>query len=132
MAKSPLRWLGGLLVVYLVAPVLLFVLRFARSPERGFHVAGLFPSLFISMSCASVSLVVVCVLGVPLAYVLGRSTSRFARVVEMLTALPLALPPVAAPPAGRASGDASWTAGPDVMAVIEGLIADVFKKVLSK
>ena len=94
MAKSPLRWLGGLLVVYLVAPVLLFVLRFARSPERGFHVAGLFPSLFISMSCASVSLVVVCVLGVPLAYVLGRSTSRLARVVEMLTALPLALPPV--------------------------------------
>ncbi|MDH2904638.1 MAG: ATP-binding cassette domain-containing protein [Actinomycetota bacterium] len=94
MTRSPLRWLGALLVIYLVAPVALFAVRFARAPERGFHVAGLFPSLVISLSCATVSLVLTCVLGIPLAYVLGRSRSALSRIVEVAVTLPLALPPV--------------------------------------
>lgn len=94
MGRAPLRWLGGLLVVYLAAPVALFLLRFARSPERGFHVPGLFPSLLISISCASASLVLASLLGIPLAYVMGRSTSVVARLVEVVVSIPLALPPV--------------------------------------
>ncbi len=94
MSTAPLRWLGGLLVVYLAAPVLLFLIRFVHGPQRGFHVAGLFPSLLISISCATVSLVLVSLLGVPLAYVIGRSTSTTARLVEVAVSLPLALPPV--------------------------------------
>ena len=94
MARSPLSWLGGLLVLYLGVPVAFFVVRFVRGPERGFHIAGLFPSLWISLGCASATLIVVCVFGIPLAYVLGRSTNRWARVVEAVVTLPLALPPV--------------------------------------
>lgn len=94
MTRNPLRFLGGLLVLYLVVPVVLFAVRFARAPERGFHVAGLFPSLLISLSCATVSLALTCVLGIPLAYVLGRSKSTVSRIVEVAVTLPLALPPV--------------------------------------
>ncbi len=94
MGRRPLTWLGALLVVYLLAPVLLFVVRFARTPERGFHVAGLFPSLTISLATATVSLALTCVLGIPLAYVLGRSHGFVSRAVEVAVALPLALPPV--------------------------------------
>jgi molybdate transport system permease protein len=94
MTKNPLRWLGALLVLYLGLPIALFVIRFVSARERGFHVAGLFSSLWISISCASVSLVVICVFGTPLAYVLARSTSRLARLVEIAITLPLALPPV--------------------------------------
>lgn len=94
MTRNPLRWLGGLLVLYLVAPIALFVVRFARAPERGFHVAGLFPSLLISLSCATASLALTCVLGIPLAYVLARSKSTVSRLVEVAITLPLALPPV--------------------------------------
>jgi len=94
MMKSPLKWLGALLVLYLGLPIVLFVVRFAGAPERGFHVAGLFPSLWISLSCATASLAFTCVLGTPLAYVLARSTSKLARLVEVVVSLPLALPPV--------------------------------------
>lgn len=94
MTSRTLRWLGALLVVYLVAPIVLFAVRFAGAPARGFHVAGLFPSLTISLACATVSLALTCVVGIPLAYVLGRSTSALSRVVEIAITLPLALPPV--------------------------------------
>jgi molybdate transport system permease protein len=94
MMKSPLKWLGALLVLYLGLPIVLFVVRFLGAPERGFHVAGLFPSLWISLSCATASLAFTCVLGTPLAYVLARSTSKLARLVEVVVSLPLALPPV--------------------------------------
>jgi molybdate transport system permease protein len=94
VTKSPLRWLGALLVLYLALPIALFVIRFVKAPDRGFSVAGLFPSLWISISCASASLAVICVLGIPLAYVLARSTSKFARLTEVVVSLPLALPPV--------------------------------------
>jgi molybdate transport system permease protein len=86
--------LGALLVVYLVAPLVLFAVRFARAPARGFHVAGLLPSLLISLGGATVSLALICVVGLPLAYVLGRSRSTVARIVEVAVTLPLALPPV--------------------------------------
>ena len=94
MARDPLKWLGGVLVVYLGAPVALFALRFARAPQRGFHVAGLFPSLLISLTCATITLAVSCLFAIPLAYVLARSTSRWARALEVVVTVPLALPPV--------------------------------------
>ncbi len=94
MSKSPLPWLGGLLVVYLAGPVVLFVVRFAGAPERGFHVAGLVPSLVISLVAATLTLALTCLFGIPLAYVLGRSKGALSRVIEVAVILPLALPPV--------------------------------------
>ena len=36
--RSPLTWLGGLLVVYLVVPIVAFLVRFSGSHDRGFQV----------------------------------------------------------------------------------------------
>jgi len=92
--KSPLLWLGGLLVVYLGYPLVAFVVRFITSPQRGFHVPGLFPALWISVSGATISLAIVTVLGVPLAYLLARSSGPIATIVGTIVQIPLALPPL--------------------------------------
>jgi molybdate transport system permease protein len=86
--------LGGLLVVYLGYPLVAFVVRFITSPQRGFHVPGLFPALWISVSGATVSLAIVTVLGVPLAYLLARSSGPIATIVGTIVQIPLALPPL--------------------------------------
>ena len=93
-AKSPLVWLGGLLVLYLGYPLVAFVVRLITSPQRGFHVPGLFPALWVSLSGATVSLAIVTVLGVPLAYVLARSSGPIASIVGTIVQIPLALPPL--------------------------------------
>lgn len=92
--KSPLSWLGGLLVVYLGYPLVAFAVRLITSPQRGFHVPGLFPALWVSVSCATVSLAIVTVLGVPLAYLLARSSGPLAAVAGTIVQIPLALPPL--------------------------------------
>lgn len=92
--SSPFTWLGGLIVAYLCLPLAAFVLRLVASPQRGFGVPGLFPALWVSISCATISLALVTLFGVPLAYVLARSTSRAASVVGTLVQIPLALPPL--------------------------------------
>jgi ABC-type Fe3+/spermidine/putrescine transport system ATPase subunit/ABC-type sulfate transport system permease component len=92
--RSPLPWLGGLIVVYLTVPLVAFVLRFISAPRRGFHVPGLFPSLAVSLETATISLAVITLLGLPLAYALARSTSRSAWLIGLVVMLPLALPPL--------------------------------------
>ena len=92
--RSPLPWLGGLIVVYLAVPLVAFVVRFFDSPGRGFHVPGLFPSLFVSLESATISLALITLLGVPLAYVLARYPGRLASFIGLVVLLPLALPPL--------------------------------------
>jgi ABC-type Fe3+/spermidine/putrescine transport system ATPase subunit/ABC-type sulfate transport system permease component len=92
--KSPLPWLGGLIVLYLAIPVIGFVVRLAGAQNRGFASPGLFPSLFVSLESATISLVLITLLGVPLAYVLARSAGRVASFIGLVVMLPLALPPL--------------------------------------
>ena len=94
VARSPLAFLGGLIVLYLAVPLVAFVVRFLSTSNRGFHVPGLFPALWVSVSCATISLALMTVLGVPLAYLLARSKSRLASVVGLIVQIPLALPPL--------------------------------------
>ena len=94
VGARPLAWLGGLLVLYLGGPIAAFVVRFVAAPARGFHVPGLVPALWLSLSSATFSLVLITVFGVPLAYVLARSKSRVAAVVALIVQIPLALPPL--------------------------------------
>lgn len=94
VVTSPLPWLGGLIVLYLAVPVVAFLVRFIGAPQRGFHNPGLFPSLFVSIESATISLALITVLGVPLAYLLARHRGRFASLIGLLVALPLALPPL--------------------------------------
>ena len=94
VVRSPLVWLGGLIAAYLGLPLLAFAIRFVTAPTRGFHSAGLFPALWVSISCATISLAVITLFGVPLAYLLARSKSRVASIVGVVVQIPLALPPL--------------------------------------
>ena len=93
-ARSPLAWLGGLVTLYLGLPLAAFALRLAKGPVRGFNTPGLFPALRVSLLGATISLGLVTLLGVPLAFVLARSRGRIAGVVSMIVHVPLALPPL--------------------------------------
>jgi ABC-type sulfate/molybdate transport systems ATPase subunit/ABC-type sulfate transport system permease component len=92
--KSPLLWLGGLILLYLSVPIVAFLVRLARAQSPGFSTPGLFPSLFVSLETATISLAIITLLGVPLAYVLARSSGRLASFAGLLVMLPLALPPL--------------------------------------
>jgi len=92
--RSPLGWLGGLLVVYLVVPVAAFVIRFAGSHDRGFGTPGLWSALRVSVLGASISTALIALFGIPLAYTLARSRGRLSGLVGMAVQLPLALPPL--------------------------------------
>jgi molybdate transport system permease protein len=94
VTRSPLAFLGGLIVLYLAVPLAAFVVRFLTTSDRGFHVPGLFPALWVSVSCATISLALITVLGVPLAFLLARSKSRLASIVGLIVQIPLALPPL--------------------------------------
>lgn len=92
--KSPLIWLGGLIVAYLGYPLVAFAARFVSSPQRGFHVPGLFPALWVSISGATIALALSTLFGVPLAFLLARSKGRVAALVGLVVQIPLALPPL--------------------------------------
>jgi molybdate transport system permease protein len=90
-AISPLPLLGGLIALYLLAPVLAFLGRLAGgvSPSPGFGSA-----LLTSVLTATIATAVIAVLGTPLAYLLARGRTAATRVLGVLVALPLALPPL--------------------------------------
>ncbi len=93
-AKTPLPWLGGLLLLYLAVPVVAFCVRLVATHSRGFHDPGLFPALATSVVAASISTALITSLGVPLAYLLARSHGRLTAAVGVVVQLPLAVPPV--------------------------------------
>ncbi len=93
-ARSPLPWLGALLLVYLGAPIVYFLYRLATTPARGFHDPGLFPAFWVSLQGATIATAVVTILGVPLAYVLARHRGPIVAVFGVLVMVPLAVPPV--------------------------------------
>ena len=93
-SRSPLTWLGGLLTLYLAVPLAAFLVRLAGSGERGFSTPGLWPALWVSVESATISMLLVALFGIPLAYWLAHSRSPLATVTGVLVLLPLALPPV--------------------------------------
>ena len=91
---GPLTWLAALITLYLGAPIIAFVVRLATSPRRGFHQPGLASAFWLSVSSATVSLALITIGGIPLAYLLARSKRRVATVVGVIVQIPLALPPL--------------------------------------
>jgi ABC-type sulfate/molybdate transport systems ATPase subunit/ABC-type sulfate transport system permease component len=87
--SSPLPWLGGLLTLYLLVPVIAFAVRLAGGVQAS---PGLGSALATSLETASISTIVIVVLGTPLAYLMARQRGAAARVLLALVALPLALP----------------------------------------
>jgi molybdate transport system permease protein len=91
--RSPLLWLGALLVLYLLYPVAAFLVRLAQSGPLP-STPGLWDSLWISAISATISVALIALLGIPLAYVLARSTGRISRAVGVAVFVPMALPPL--------------------------------------
>jgi molybdate transport system permease protein len=95
--RAALVLAGGLLVVFLLAPVVGLVF----TTGAGELLAGLghplvWPALRLSALSTAASLLAVVVLGTPLAWVLARAPSRLARLIEALVQLPVVIPPAVA------------------------------------
>ncbi len=90
-ARSPLPWLGGLLALYLLAPIIAFVLRLRHGVAAS---PGVSSALATSLLTATIAAAVIALLGTPLAYLLARGKGLRSRVLTALVALPLALPPL--------------------------------------
>jgi ABC-type sulfate/molybdate transport systems ATPase subunit/ABC-type sulfate transport system permease component len=90
-ARSPLPWLAGLLALYLLAPIVAFVLRLRHGVSAAPEVGS---ALGTSLLTATIAAAVIALLGTPLAYLLARGRGLRSRVLTALVALPLALPPL--------------------------------------
>jgi ABC-type sulfate/molybdate transport systems ATPase subunit/ABC-type sulfate transport system permease component len=88
-ASSPLPWLGGLLALYLLVPIVAFAVRLAGGAQAS---PGLGSALATSLLTATISAVLIAVLGTPLAYLMARQRGVLSRLLLALVALPLALP----------------------------------------
>ncbi|HWE88500.1 MAG TPA: ATP-binding cassette domain-containing protein [Pseudonocardiaceae bacterium] len=92
--RTPLPWLGGLLLLYLLVPLVAFVVRLPGTPTAGMAAPGVGDALVVSLVTASISTAIITVLGVPLGYLLAQARGRLAGVLGVLIQLPLALPPL--------------------------------------
>jgi molybdate transport system permease protein len=93
-SRSPLTWLGGLLALYIVIPLVAFLIRLAAPGDRGFGTPGLWSAVEVSVVSATITTVLVALFGIPLASWLARSRGPVGAVTGVLVQLPLAIPPV--------------------------------------
>jgi molybdate transport system permease protein len=89
-----LRWLGALLVLYLVYPVGAFAYRVIGGHGEGWNDPGLWSALWVSVAGATISLLIGVVAGIPLAYVLAHRRGWLSSAVGVIVQLPLAVPPL--------------------------------------
>lgn len=112
-----LPWLGGLLALYLAAPLAAAALHAGQADWRGADWPTLVRATVVSLASATVATALVTLTGVPLGYRLARRPGRTTAALGTLVQLPLALPPLAsgilllfligyASPLGRATGGA--------------------------
>ena len=94
MLRTPLPWLAALLVAYLLVPLIAFLIRIPGQGGSATAAPGVGDALRTSLVTASISTAIVTVLGVPLGYLLARSSTRTAGVLGVAVQLPLALPPL--------------------------------------
>ena len=90
-AVSPLPWLAGLLALYLLAPIVAFVIRLRSGVSAA---PGVEAALLTSLFTATISTAVITALGTPLAYLLARRRGVVSRTIGVLVLLSLAIPPL--------------------------------------
>jgi ABC-type sulfate/molybdate transport systems ATPase subunit/ABC-type sulfate transport system permease component len=90
---GPLPVLGGLLALYLLIPLVVLVVHLA-SGGPGMSTSGLASATWISLLTASISTVIIALLGVPLAWILAQNRGPMWDTVGVAVQLPLALPPL--------------------------------------
>lgn len=88
---------GGLLLLYFVAPLVLFLPRVETAElARQLGGAGLSRAVAVTLASATVATALAAVTGVPLGYLLARGELPWGRAVRALVLAPMVLPPVAA------------------------------------
>lgn len=90
---GPLPFLGALLALYLLAPIIVLVVHLV-SGGRGGSTAGLAAATWISLLTATISTVIIAALGIPLAWVLAQNRGPIWDAIGVAVQLPLALPPL--------------------------------------
>jgi len=102
LTAHPAGILGGggaaIYVLFIGLPVIALLVRAAQQGDFLAAVTGdlALTALRLSIMTSVISMAVVVLLGTPFAYLLARSDSLWARVVDSLVELPLVLPPVVA------------------------------------
>ncbi|HEX5406520.1 MAG TPA: hypothetical protein VFX16_29965, partial [Pseudonocardiaceae bacterium] len=79
--RTPLPWLGALLVLYLVVPLIAFVARIPGTDPASMSAPGVGDALWVSVITACISTAVITILGVPLGYMLAHSKSRLSVIL---------------------------------------------------
>jgi len=92
------RWtlnsMAILLLGFILLPLLALLLEGGPAQIlHGFHHPLLVPALTLSLRTSALSMVVVVVLGTPLAWRMARSKGSWTRIVEPLVDLPIVIPP---------------------------------------
>jgi ABC-type Fe3+/spermidine/putrescine transport system ATPase subunit/ABC-type sulfate transport system permease component len=92
----PLGWLGALLALYLIAPLLTLLPQLAQADWSALGQRALWQATEVSFASATLATVLIGLGGIPLGYYLARHTSSASRVLGFVVQLPLALPPLVA------------------------------------
>ena len=92
---APLPWLGALLVVYLCAPFVAAIQQAGLADWQSVNAIELWRSLAVSLTSATLSVLLILMGGVPLGYCLARVPGRRMAVLGFIVQLPLAIPPLA-------------------------------------
>lgn len=87
---------GALLALYLLAPVVVLVVSSAGTFTDGLGHPLVWPALRLSLLTTTVSSSTIVILGTPLAWLIARSTTRWARLLETVLQLPVVVPPAVA------------------------------------
>jgi molybdate transport system permease protein len=89
--------LGSVLVLFLAAPLIGLILSTSLAEfSSGLAHPLVWPALELSLATTSVSVLIVLSFGTPLAWILARSSSRWARAIETAVQLPIVIPPAVA------------------------------------
>lgn len=95
--RAALVLAAGVLVVFLAAPILaLFATATAADLGEGLRHPLVWPALRLSVFTTSVSLLLVVLLGTPLAWALACARGRLAEAIETVVQLPVVIPPAVA------------------------------------
>ena len=93
---SPLHWLGALLALYLIAPLLTLFPQLAQADWSTLRQRVLWQATEVSFASASLATLLIGLGGIPLGYYLARRSGTASRILGFVMQLPLALPPLVA------------------------------------
>jgi len=95
--RTAIRTLGGVLVAFLVLPLVALVVTTSFVDfEQGLSHPLVWPALRLSLLTTTISLAITVALGTPLAWALANTKSRWSHAVETLSQLPIVIPPAVA------------------------------------